>query len=165
MTLKNKGTPLLSNIKLCASFHHHMWIQTGFTVRKRLSWVLTSVILTFKPLTFCMDITSANGNNSWKFQDDTMTWTLSKRCGGRTDGETDRSVLRAALSQLKTSEMVLWRTSMAWVIVVLRTYWKYEYIITFPELYSARQCLKKPLPHSAVISSEWSIHSDTPLHK
>ena len=41
MTLKNNWAPLLSNIKLCASFHHHMWIQTGVTVRKRLSWVLT----------------------------------------------------------------------------------------------------------------------------
>ena len=47
MTLKNNGAPLLSNIKLYASFHHHMWIQTGVTVRKRLSWVMTSVTLTF----------------------------------------------------------------------------------------------------------------------
>ena len=47
MTLKNNRAPLLSNIKLCASFHHHIWIQTGVTVRKRLSWVLTSVTLTF----------------------------------------------------------------------------------------------------------------------
>ena len=47
MTLKNNRAPLLSNIKLCASFHHHMWIQTGVTVRKRLSWVLTCVTLTF----------------------------------------------------------------------------------------------------------------------
>ena len=47
MTLKNNRAPLLSNIKLCASFHHRMWIQTGVTVRKRLSWVLTSVTLTF----------------------------------------------------------------------------------------------------------------------
>ena len=34
------------NVKF-ASFHHHMWIQTGVTVRKRLSWVVTSVTLTF----------------------------------------------------------------------------------------------------------------------
>ena len=47
MTLKNKRAPLLSNIKLCASFHHQMWIWTGFTARKRLSWVMTSVTLTF----------------------------------------------------------------------------------------------------------------------
>ena len=47
MTLKKNRAPLLSIIKLYASFHHHMWIQTGVTVRKRLSWVLTSVTLTF----------------------------------------------------------------------------------------------------------------------
>ena len=47
MTLKNNRAPLLSNIKLYASFHHHMWIQTGVTVRKRLSWVMTSMTLTF----------------------------------------------------------------------------------------------------------------------
>ena len=47
MTLKNNKAPLLSIIKLYASFHHHMWIQTGVTVRKQLSWVLTSVTLTF----------------------------------------------------------------------------------------------------------------------
>ena len=47
MTLKNNRALLLSIIKLYASFHHHMWIQTGVTVRKRLSWVLTSVTLTF----------------------------------------------------------------------------------------------------------------------
>ena len=47
MTLKNNRAPLLSNIKLYASFHHHMWIQTGVTVRKRLSWVVTSVTLTY----------------------------------------------------------------------------------------------------------------------
>ena len=47
MTLKNNRASLLSNIKLYASFHHHMWIQTGVTVRKRLSWVVTFVTLTF----------------------------------------------------------------------------------------------------------------------
>ena len=47
MTLKNNMAPLLSNIKLYASFHHPMWIQTGVTVRKPLRWVMTSVTLTF----------------------------------------------------------------------------------------------------------------------
>ena len=47
MTLKNNRAPLLSIIKPYASFHHLMWIQTGVTVPKRLSWVLTSVTLTF----------------------------------------------------------------------------------------------------------------------
>ena len=43
---KNNRALLLCYFKLCASFHCHMWIQTGVTVRKRLNWVLTSVILT-----------------------------------------------------------------------------------------------------------------------
>ena len=45
--LEKNRAPLLSNIKLYASFHHrsHMWIQTGVTVRKRLYWVLTSVTM------------------------------------------------------------------------------------------------------------------------
>ena len=47
MTLKNNRAPVLSIIKLYASFHHHMWIQTGVTVRKLLSGVVTSVTLTF----------------------------------------------------------------------------------------------------------------------
>ena len=47
MTLKKNRATLLSNIKLYVSFHHHMGIQTGVTVRKRLSWVVTSVTLTF----------------------------------------------------------------------------------------------------------------------
>ena len=47
MTLKNIRAPLLSIIKLCASYHHHMCIQTGVMVPKRLSWVLTPVTLTF----------------------------------------------------------------------------------------------------------------------
>ena len=47
MTFKKNRAPLLCIVKLYASFHHHMWIQTGVTVRKRLSWVLTSVTLTF----------------------------------------------------------------------------------------------------------------------
>ena len=46
MTLKNNRAPPLCYFKLCASFHNHPWIQTGVTVRKRLSWVLTSVTLT-----------------------------------------------------------------------------------------------------------------------
>ena len=47
MTLKINRALFLDNIKLCASFHHHMWNQTGDVVPKRLIWVLTSVTLTF----------------------------------------------------------------------------------------------------------------------
>ena len=107
MTLKNNRTPLLSNITLFASFYHHISIQTGITVRKRLRWVLTFVTLTFDlwPLTlsFCMDITFVNSHNSRKFHDDMMRGTLWKKCHRRTDRQTDRRTdgLRAAWSQLK----------------------------------------------------------------
>ena len=47
MTLKNNRAPLLCCFQLCAWFHCHMWIQTAVRVRKRLSWVLTYVTLTF----------------------------------------------------------------------------------------------------------------------
>ena len=72
MILKNNRAPLLCYFKLCVWFHCHTSIQTGVTVRKRLSWVLTSVTLT---LTFCMGIISVNGNNSWKFHYDMMMGT------------------------------------------------------------------------------------------
>ena len=45
--LEKNRAPLLSNIKLCALFHRHMWIQTGVTVRKRLVGFMNSVTLTF----------------------------------------------------------------------------------------------------------------------
>ena len=55
--LENNRAPLLSNIKLYASFHHHMWIQTGVTVRKRLSWVVT--------LTFDLDLLHGRYFDHW----------------------------------------------------------------------------------------------------
>ena len=35
MTLKNNRPPLVCYLKLCASFHSHLWIQAVITVRKR----------------------------------------------------------------------------------------------------------------------------------
>ena len=71
MTFKNNRAPLLSNIKLYVSFHHHMWIQTGVKLGRDLCdldiWHLT--------LTFCMDLTLVLGDNFWKFHDDTMMGT------------------------------------------------------------------------------------------
>ena len=75
ITLKKHRAPLLSNIKLCALFHHHMWIQIGVTVQKQLSRVLTSVTLT---LTSDLDLLH-----------------------GQTDGQMKISVLRAAWLHLK----------------------------------------------------------------
>ena len=39
MTLKDNRAPLLCYFRLCASFHSHLWIQNGVTVRKRQIWV------------------------------------------------------------------------------------------------------------------------------
>ena len=39
MTYKNNRAPPLCYLKICASFHSHLWIQTGDTVRKRPIWV------------------------------------------------------------------------------------------------------------------------------
>ena len=112
MTLKNNRAPLLSNIKLYASSHHHRWIQTGVTVRKRLSWVVTSVTLTFDlwPWHFAwtsllsLVITPENFMmiGWWEHSQKGVT---DRRTDGQTDRQTDRqtdwTIHRAAWSQLK----------------------------------------------------------------
>ena len=122
MTLKNNRAPLLSNIKLYASFHHHMWIQTGVTVRKRLSWVVTSVTLTFDlwpwpfawTLLWSLVITSENfmmirwWEHSQKGVTDRQT---DGQTDGRTDGQTENTICRAAWSQLKTIGHLFYATS------------------------------------------------------
>ena len=104
MTLKNNRAPLWCYFKLCASFVNLKWV----TVRKRLSWVLTTVTLTFDlwPWPFAwisllsLVITPENVImiQWWEHSE--------KSCDRRTDRQTDvrteRSVLRAAWSQLKT---------------------------------------------------------------
>ena len=115
MTLKNSKAPLLSNIKLCASFRHH--IQTRVTVRKWFIWVdLCDLDLRPLTLTFCMTITVVIGNNSWKFDDDTMMGTLWKMCHGQTrqrrkDGRTENTIHGAAWSQLKKRRNLFYITS------------------------------------------------------
>ena len=110
MTLKNNRAPMLSNIKLCASFHHDIWIQTGVTVRKRLSWLLTSVTLTFDlwpwPVAWksLLSLVTTPENfmmipiRSWEHSQKGVT-------DGRTDRQTDRqtgwTIHRAAWSQLQ----------------------------------------------------------------
>ena len=105
MTLKNNRAPLLSNIKLYVLFHHHMWIQTGVTVRKRLSWVVTSVTLNFDlwpwpfpwTLPWSLVITL---KISWWYDDGNIlkkVWQTERR----TNGRTENIIHRAAWSQLK----------------------------------------------------------------
>ena len=108
MTLKNNRAPLLSNIKLYASFHHHLSIQTGVTVRKPLSWVVTSVTLTFDlwPWPFAWTSLLSLVITPENFM--MIRWEEHSEKGVRqtvrqTDRQTERGVLRAAWSQLKIS--------------------------------------------------------------
>ena len=112
MTLKNNGAPLLSNIKLYVSFHHHKWIQTGVTVRKRLSWVVTSVTFTFDlwPWPFAWTLPWFLVKISWWYDDGNIVkkvWRTDRQTDRRTDrqtdGQTENTIHRAAWSQLKTS--------------------------------------------------------------
>ena len=107
MTLKNNRAPLLSIFKLYASFHHHTWIQTGVTVRKRQSWVVTSVTLTFDlwlwpfawTLPWPLVITPENFMM--------IRWLEHSQKGvtdRQTDGQTGWTSHRAAWSQLKIGE-------------------------------------------------------------
>ena len=118
MTLKNNRAPLLSNIKLYASFHHHMWIQTWVTVRKRLSWAVTSVTLTFDlwpwpfawTLLWSLVITPENFMmiRWWEHSQKGVT---DRRTDGQTDGQTENTICRAAWSQLKIIGHLFYTTS------------------------------------------------------
>ena len=119
MTLKNNRAPLLCCFQLCAWFHCHMWIQTGVRVRKRLSWVLTSVTLTFDlwPWPFArtslltMVITPENFMmiRWWEHGEKCVTDGQTDR---RTDdGRTDWTSHIAAWSQLKTIGHLYYATS------------------------------------------------------
>ena len=89
MTLKNKRAPPLCSLKLYAWFNCHMQIQTGVRVRKRLSWMLTSVTLTFDlgPWPFAWTSLLSMVITHENFM---MMGTWWKRCDGQTDRRTDR---------------------------------------------------------------------------
>ena len=89
MTFKNNRAPLLSNIKLYVSFHHHMSIQTGVTGRKRLRWVVTSLTLTFDlwPWTLAWTLPWSLVITPENFMM-IREWEHSQK--GVTDGQTDR---------------------------------------------------------------------------
>ena len=110
MTLKNYRAPLLSNTKLYASFHHHMCIQTGVTVQKRLSWAVTSVTLTFDlwPWPFAWTLLWSLVIAPENFMM-IRWWNIVKKVrqtDGRTDGQTENTICRAAWSQLKMQQQL-----------------------------------------------------------
>ena len=97
MTLKNNRAPLLSNTKLCASFHHHMWIKIRVTVKLGFdlcdldlwpwpfAWTsLWSLVIT--PENFMMIRWWEHGKRAWQ-----------------ADRRTELTIHRAAWSQLKSS--------------------------------------------------------------
>ena len=109
MTLKNNRAPLLNNIKLCASFYYDIWIQTGVPVRKRLSWLLTSVTLTFDPRPWPFARTSLLSlvRNPENFM--MIRWWEHCQKGvtdGQTDRRTDWTIHRAVWSQLKMCQFL-----------------------------------------------------------
>ena len=112
MTLRNNRAPLLCCFQMCAWFHCHMWIQTGVRVRKRLSWVLTSVTLTFDlwPWPFAwtslltMVITPENFMmiRWWEHGEKGVTdGRTDRQTDGQTDWSTENTICRAAWSRLK----------------------------------------------------------------
>ena len=92
MTLKFDVWPRQNLPLLCLIFcilFCHMLIQTGVMVRKRLNRVWTSVTLTtFDPWPWLLH------GYHWKFHDDSMTGTLSKRCDRETGRQTDTEIGR-----------------------------------------------------------------------
>ena len=118
-----------------------MWIQTGVRVRKRLSWVLTSVTLTFDfwPWPFAwtslltMVITPENFMmiRWWEHGEKGVT---DGRTDGQTDGQTENTICRAAWSQLKKRQQKLMNYSQR--NVLLCPYWSYrfKYDLSYPVL-------------------------------
>ena len=136
MTLKNNRAPLLSNIKLYASFHHHMWIQTGVTVRKRLSWVVTSVTSTFDlwpwpfawTLRWPLVITPENFMmiRWWEHSQKGVT----DKTDGQTDGQTENTICRAAWSQLKN--IYIYTMSKNYELSDLSCLWAHMHFLNAP---------------------------------
>ena len=87
-----------------------MWIQTGVTVRKRLSWVVTSVTLTFDlwPWPFAWTLRSSLVITPENFMM-IRWWEHSQK--GVTDRRTENTICRAAWSQLKTIGHLFYATS------------------------------------------------------
>ena len=137
MTLKNNKASLLSNIKLCASFHHRMWIQTEVMVRKGLSWFLTSVTLTFDlwPWPFAWTSLLSLVITPENFM---MIRRREHSEKGVTDGRTEWTIHRAAWSQLKIYmgqkqvSYVLWNISWQmlpgclFALNIYQTYFHYQ---------------------------------------
>ena len=115
MTLKNNRAPLLSNIKLCASFHHHMWIQTGYSP-ETVKWGHDLCDLDLWPWTFAWTsrlsmVITPEHFRMIRWQEHCQKGVTDRRRDEQTDGRTEISVLRAAWSQLKNvhQDLIPWK--------------------------------------------------------
>ena len=99
-----------------------MWILAGVTVRKRLSWVVTSVTLTFDlwPWPFAWTLHRSlviipENFVMIRWWEHSQKGVTDRRTDRRTDRQTDRqtenTICRAAWSQLKTIEHLFYATS------------------------------------------------------
>ena len=88
-----------------ASFDYHLWIQIGVTIRKRLSWVVTSVTLTFDlwpwPFAWPSFLSSVIIPENFMM----IRWCEHSGVTDRlTDRQTDWAIHKAAWSQLKITK-------------------------------------------------------------
>ena len=151
MTLKNNRAPLICYIRLYASFHHRMRIQTGLMVWKQLNWVLTSVTLIFDlwPWPFAwisllpMVITPKIFMMIW-------WWEHSKKgaTDRQTDGRTDWTIHRAAWLQLKMLWPGIKFTDFSWVlgkfIKILDFFRDRKHFFVIPSLFPNSQTTGNP---------------------
>ena len=111
---------------ISSSYVNSNWSYSPETIK--LGCDLCDLELWPLTLTFCMDITLVLGDNSWKFHDDTMMGTQSKRCDGQThrqtdrtdrqtDGQTENTIHRTAWSQLKNLHLIYLLTSI-WIYLL-----------------------------------------------
>ena len=87
--LKKNRAPLLSNIKLCASFHCHRWIQTGVRVGKRRGVMTCDLDLWPWPFAWTSHLSMVITPENFRI----IRWQEHCQQGvtdGRTDGQTDR---------------------------------------------------------------------------
>ena len=69
VTLKFDGEPLLYNVKLCAPFQSHRWIQTGVTIRKCPIWVkIDAIFLALWPWNLTDDLENQLGTSPKQHQ-------------------------------------------------------------------------------------------------
>ena len=116
-----------------------MWIQTGVTIRKRLSWVMTSVTLTCDLWSWLFAWSSLLSLVITPENFMMIRWEEHREkdvTDRQTDGRAERGVLRAAWSQLKTRFNQTAIEVMRWVTKHI-TYTRID-IVFYPYLNGSR---------------------------